>query len=157
MPYIEQNQRLDYDRIINDITNKITATDDVGLAIWANAFKDIIRQHDLNVQDGEFNYFLTKLFIKLNWVGESLTYYSYAKTSNKIEKLVQECLTIYTPKYFNYNRAIGVLTCCQLEFKRRYGIKAIMAITFLQTIIKKYYETEIGPYEEKKMIENKDI
>jgi len=42
---------------------------------------------------------------------------------------------IYQPKYFNYNRAIGVLECIKQEFYRR----------------------NIAPYEDKKIKENGDV
>ena len=42
---------------------------------------------------------------------------------------------LYPPKYFNYNRAMGVLSCIQHEFYRR----------------------SIAPYEETKIIENGDL
>ncbi len=41
----------------------------------------------------------------------------------------------YPPKYFNYNRAIGLLECIKQEFYRR----------------------KVAPYEDKKIQENKDI
>jgi len=42
---------------------------------------------------------------------------------------------VYPPKYFNYNRAMGVLESCKLEFYRRF----------------------VGRYEDKKIKENGDI
>lgn len=42
---------------------------------------------------------------------------------------------LYPPKYFNYNRAMGVLNCIQAEFYRR----------------------DIAPYEDQKIIENGDV
>ena len=44
-------------------------------------------------------------------------------------------LGLYPPKYFNYNRAIGVLECVKLEM----------------------YRAVIGLYEERKRLENGDI
>jgi hypothetical protein len=41
----------------------------------------------------------------------------------------------YSPKYFNYNRAIGVLECVKQEFYRR----------------------KVAPYEDKKLQENGDV
>ena len=41
----------------------------------------------------------------------------------------------YSPKYFNYNRAIGLLECIKQEFYRR----------------------QVGPYEDEKIKENGDV
>lgn len=56
--------------------------------------------------DGELNYFITKILI-----------------------------SCYSPSYFNYNRAVGLLECIKQELYRR----------------------KIAPYEDKKMQENSDI
>ena len=42
---------------------------------------------------------------------------------------------LYEPKYFNYNRAMGVLSSIQAE----------------------YYRRDVAPYEDKKIIENGDV
>jgi len=42
---------------------------------------------------------------------------------------------LYEPKYFNYNRAMGVLSSIQAEWYRR----------------------DVGPYEDKKIAENGDV
>ena len=42
---------------------------------------------------------------------------------------------LYEPKYFNYNRAMGVLSSIQAEWYRR----------------------DVGPYEDKKISENGDV
>jgi hypothetical protein len=162
MPYITKEQRPPFDELIGEIlvwVNGPLCTDDA-IAILAIKFKEEIVYHKPEIQDGEFNYFLTKLMIKLNWI-DGMTYYSYLETSKKINKLVCECLTIYStpkPSYYNYNRAIGMLYCCQLEFKRRYGnSRAALPIMFLQMIIKKLYECEIGLYEDLKISLNGDV
>jgi hypothetical protein len=153
MPYILQIERKPYDDLISKIIAGIETATDMDIGALANEFKIIIIFNKPEAFDGEFNYFLTKLMIKLNWI-DGMTYYSYLETSKKISKLVCECLTIYStpkPSYFNYNRVIGMLTCCQLEFKRRYGnSKAALPIMFLQMIIKELYE-EIGVYEDTKI------
>lgn len=158
MPYIKQELRPYYNTLIKTIIDHtdIGTTSDIEVGVWANAFKSHIMYSKPESIDGEFNYFLTKLFIELRWVGDSLTYYSYMQSQKYIEKLVQECLTIYEPSYYNYNRAIGMLNCCLLELRRRYGNKSIMATTFIQKVIKKYYE-EIGEYEDTKITLNGDV
>ncbi len=42
---------------------------------------------------------------------------------------------LYEPKYFNYNRAMGVLSSIQAE----------------------YYRRDVAPYEDKKIAENGDV
>lgn len=42
---------------------------------------------------------------------------------------------VYKPRYFNYNRAVGVLECVKLELYRR----------------------RVGPYEDEKIVENGDV
>lgn len=44
-------------------------------------------------------------------------------------------LHLYPPRYFNYNRAVGVLSCVLQEFYRRH----------------------VAPYEDKKILESGDI
>ncbi len=44
-------------------------------------------------------------------------------------------LHLYPPRYFNYNRAIGVLSC----------------------VIQEFYRRHVAPYEDKKMSETGDI
>jgi len=68
-------------------------------------------------------------------------------------------LTIYVepkPSYYTYNRAIGMLNCCLLEFRRRYGNNSALVSMFLQLIIKKLYK-EIGAYEDTKISANGDV
>lgn len=65
-----------------------------------------LKELPMEVQDGALNYSVTKILKEL-----------------------------YEPKYFNYNRAMGVLTSIQAEWYRR----------------------DVGPYEDKKIIENGDV
>lgn len=66
----------------------------------------------------------------------------YLKTQNaeEVDGKINYCVTrvlkgVYAPRYFNYNRAIGVLECVKQEFYRR----------------------QAGPYEDKKILENGDV
>ena len=158
VPYILKELRPFHDELITKIVLGIENAPDDQLAIWANEFKAHMMYSKPEVFDGEFNYFLTKLFKKLNWIGDVMTYYSYMQTSKKVEKLLMEMLYLYcSPEsYFNYNRAIGMLTCCQLELKRRYGTKGVMGTTFLQIMVKKFYE-EVAAYEDRKIALNGDV
>lgn len=67
---------------------------------------DHIKTLPLDQQDGAFNYAVTRALKQL-----------------------------YKPKYFNYNRAMGVLSCIQAEWYRR----------------------DIAPYEDEKIAENGDV
>jgi hypothetical protein len=63
-----------------------------------------------------------------------------AQPVDKLDGEVNYCVTrlmkgLYPPKYFNYNRAIGVLECIKLEFYRRM----------------------VGPYEDTKIKESGDV
>ncbi|MBM3291085.1 hypothetical protein FJY84_00215 [Candidatus Bathyarchaeota archaeon] len=51
---------------------------------------EILKSQPTDKLDGELNYLLTRIL-----------------------------KGVYQPKYFNYNRAMGVLECCKLEFYRR--------------------------------------
>ncbi len=65
-----------------------------------------ISQLPLEEQDGALNYMITKLL-----------------------------KSVYTPSYFNYNRAVGLINCIGEEWYRR----------------------QIAPYEDKKILENGDV
>ncbi|MCL5008092.1 MAG: hypothetical protein M1562_02490 [Candidatus Marsarchaeota archaeon] len=67
---------------------------------------DMLREQSVDEVDGKVNYALTRV---INGV--------------------------YKPKYFNYNRAVGVLECVKLELYRR----------------------RVGPYEDEKIGENGDV
>lgn len=66
----------------------------------------ILREQPLDQVDGEINYIITRIL-----------------------------KGVYPLRYFNLNRAVGVLESCKLEFYRRV----------------------IGPYEDKKIEENGDV
>ncbi|MEM2956243.1 MAG: hypothetical protein QW041_01550 [Candidatus Pacearchaeota archaeon] len=71
-----------------------------------NEINEIIKKIPERELDGELNYLFSKILIMA-----------------------------YPPKYFNYNRAIGLLECIKQEFYRR----------------------RVAPYEDKKIKENEDI
>jgi hypothetical protein len=76
---------------------------------WQKLIKEvnkIVKSLPVEHLDGELNYFISKIIINS-----------------------------YPPKYFNYNRAIGLLECIKQEFYRR----------------------KVGRYEDKKIKENGDI
>lgn len=71
-----------------------------------NPLVEHLKQLPIEEQDGALNYIITQILKQL-----------------------------YEPKYFNYNRAMGVLSSVQAEFYRR----------------------DVAPYEDKKIIENGDV
>jgi len=78
-------------------------------AIWdrmADGVCKLLTMHEVEDRDGQLNYFITKIL-----------------------------KAAYPPKYFNYNRAIGVLECIKQEFYRR----------------------DVSKYEDKKIRENGDV
>ena len=63
-----------------------------------------------------------------------------AQPVERVDGELNYCVTrimkgVYPPKYFNYNRAVGVLECIKLEFYRRM----------------------VGPYEDIKIKESGDV
>ncbi|MEM3692453.1 MAG: hypothetical protein QXI39_00310 [Candidatus Bathyarchaeia archaeon] len=84
----------------------IRQTDRKRLDVQIDALAEALKQFPLESLDGCLNYAITRLL-----------------------------KVLYQPKYFNYNRAIGVLECCKLEFYRRC----------------------ISPYEDAKIRENGDV
>jgi len=87
MPYIKQEDRTKWERIINEVVGELEKLD----------LKDV---------EGNLNYFITSILKKT-----------------------------YQPKYFNYNRAMGLLECIKQEFYRR----------------------QIAVYEDEKIKENGDV
>lgn len=71
-----------------------------------NSLIEALKQFPLENLDGALNYCFTRLLKAL-----------------------------YPPRYFNYNRAIGVLESCKLEFYRRM----------------------VAPYEDRKILENGEV
>jgi hypothetical protein len=84
----------------------IKREDRVKLDEHINSLIEALKQFPLEMLDGALNYCITRLLKGL-----------------------------YPPKYFNYNRAIGVLESCKLEFYRRM----------------------VAPYEDQKIMENGDV
>jgi len=161
MPYIQPKLREFYDMIVNGVKLKLMI-DKLDL----NEEKKILSHHlktvpDLMAQDGEFNYFITKLLITLGWVDKENGYYDLIEsdTATMLEDFLMNVVKeVYTPaKYFNYNRAEGMLLCCMKEFRRRYGNEAKCVEIFLNSLIDILYNFTIGPYEDGKIKENGDV
>lgn len=84
----------------------IKREDRVRLDPKIDALLDELRKAAPDALDGQLNYVIFRLLLRL-----------------------------YPPRYFNYNRAMGVLACVMQEFYRRH----------------------VAPYEDKKMAESGDI
>ena len=76
---------------------------------WENIIReivDLLKKTPADKVDGELNYFITSII-----------------------------LNTYEKKYFNYNRAMGMLECCKQEL----------------------YRHIVGPYEDEKIVENSEV
>ena len=150
MPYISKDRRPFYDGIVDLILN--------GKYDEATGQFDLhFQQVEKEKQDGDFNYMLTTLFKKLNWIS-GLTYASYMEKSKPIHETIRKMLNCYMnpESYYNYNRAFGMLTCCSRELKRRYGTMAVLPSLFIEKMMNDLGES-ISKYEDKKIIENGDV
>jgi hypothetical protein len=61
--------------------------------------------------DGELNYIITRILKE----AYPLRYFNL----NRAVGVLECCKEAYPLRYFNLNRAVGVLECCKLEFYRR--------------------------------------
>jgi len=114
-----------------------------------------LKSVDLGSVDGHFNYFLTKLFKESGCMGQIIFFEAWVEpVKDFLIKLLKE---VYPPKYFNYNRGVGMLTCCVKEFRRRYGDDALAVEDLLGYVIDSFYLDVVGPYEDKKIAENSDV
>lgn len=163
MPYVKQDKRTFYDILIMSIVNKFepvtTPITEQDKLQWKTAFSAHILAEPEDQQDGQFNYFLTKLIKSLHWLTDGTSYFAYKNTEVDMFPIIMGFLEVYrqpTPCYFRYNRSIGMLGCCLREFKRRYSTKAVLAMLFIERLMKTLYE-EIGAYEVKKIEENGDV
>ena len=166
MPYIKPDKRPFYDDLIKKIVSKLEPLPPAQIEVtdldrneWVAEFTMNFLTEPEDQQDGQFNYFLTKLFIELHWLTEGTSYFCYRRTEKIMFPVIRSILEVYNqpnPSYFKYNRAMGMLFCCMKEFKRRYSNKAVLPLLFLEMIVKSLYE-EIGDYENKKIQENGDV
>jgi len=150
MPYISNTCRTAYDDIINEML------DETDNQMFYNAkYKSMLIAYLNSVppqsQDGQLNYFLTKLFKNLNHLQIKV---DCAKLRQFIIEVVKQ---VYSPSYFNYERIIGLLYCCSREYKRKHGRQAFLVENFVDTLIDKVWNELLVPYEIKKEQENGDI
>lgn len=155
MPYIKEKDREYYDNLITLFQLKLITKkgfhDEIGMLV------DHIRRLDDMSQDGHMNYFITKLLLEVGTL--KLPNLVFLEIEAILRPVLLEIITeVYSPpKYYRYNRAVGMLTCCRMEFERRYSLKAVKAYRLLNSITVKFYKYIIGPYEDERIKENGDV
>lgn len=146
MPYIKKSERLPYDELITRIFLR-----DGFNSSSADELINLFKPLDMMSIDGHFNYFLTKVFLITNG------FHAVMNPAPLRQFILRVLIEIYPPKYFNYNRAIGMLTCVGLEYQRRHGSRASFLVkTFLDGVVKEFYLI-VGKYEDTKIAENGDV
>lgn len=146
MPYIKRAERLPYDELITRIFLREGFN-----SFNADELINLLKPLDVTAIDGHMNYFLTKVFLITNGLHAVM---NLAPLRQFILRVLPE---IYPPKYFNYNRAIGMLNCVSLEYQRRHGSRASFLVkTFLEGVIREFYLI-VGHYEDQKIAENGDV
>jgi len=160
MPYIKKEERPQYDEIIRDLIFNLGENRE-GVDFVKQKLINLLSSQDLKSIDGHFNYFITKTVKDLGWInGKSGTFFGTVGSPQYVELkdfILDVIKQVYPPKYFNYNRAIGMLTCCSKEFSRRYKKKAVSAQMLLESLSNQLYDEDVGPYEDTKIIENGDV
>lgn len=151
-PYIKQERRPFYNNIVQRLLKLegVSEVPNIGDELVTH-----VTLAELEFQDGDLNYFITKLLKTINLESEDAFHISFSI----VEFLINILLRIYTsPKegYFNYNRLLGMLTACMKEYERRYGKDKVNSLLLFQNIIERVYVI-IGKYEDKKIIENGDV
>lgn len=156
MPYIKREDRPFYDAIAYSILSRLHCSHiKLDLSAELKSLSMRLKSVDLKAVDGHFNYFLTKLLKKSGCLGQIIFIEEWREPLGTfLIKLLKE---IYPPKYFNYNRGVGMLTCCVKEFRRRFGDNALAVEDFLEYVIECFYLDIVGPYEDKKIAENGDL
>jgi len=155
MPYIKQEDREYYDNIVTLFQLKLVTKK--GFHNEIDMLVNHIRRLGDMAQDGHMNYFITKLLLQSNVL--KLPYFVFQETEAVLRPVLLEVIIeVYSPpKYYRYNRAIGMLECCRLEFERRYNVKSVLAYNLLDKVILKFYKEIIGPYEDEKIEQNGDV
>lgn len=170
MPYIKQDFRPFYNEEIEKLImdGKADRSLDTSVKIsdaklkWVKdeIVKNVLRK-DLKSQDGDLNYFITKLMKRLRWCIPRVSFFGsvgspvYTQLKGLIIDILED---VYSPpNYFNYNRAIGMLACCRQEFHRRYKQTSTVPMMFLEDVEDTFYNTVVGLYEDEKIIENGDV
>jgi len=161
MPYIKADIRPLYDANISlELKNKD------GIAL--QRIIELIQNSSLEEQDGIVNYVMTSFLLRFE-EDASKTYpptLSYNNLRTKIrgdrifvkESLKKLFYEVYDPpKYFRFNRAMGVLACMSKEFERRTWSLISGSQNIIKELTDEFYKEKVGPYEDKKIEENGDL
>lgn len=162
LPYIIQESREQYKKVIDKMVLDLqTIDDDVSfsaiiphLAEQEHILGDLLINAGVENQDGDLNYVMTKILKSLKI--DDLQYYGRIP-STFISTFVGVIRYSYKPKYFNYNRALGVLTACRKEYERRNPNNCLIVSKIFNEMIDILYKYNIGPYEDTKIISNGDV
>lgn len=153
MPYIKKEMRPPFDAFVDTVAAEILVGKEVS-ETTVKVITDNLLSRPLDEIDGCLNYFITKLFKRFNLhVQPSNALYIGEPVIKRVLRAIID--KVYAPKYFNYNRACGMLFCCGSEFKRRYGEN--YAHRLLIKLAEEYYAQPVGPYEDRKIAENGDV
>ena len=152
MPYILQEDRPFYNAVVFLSLSKIQCGRGFDLKTEIRVLAKKLISVDLLAQDGQLNYFITKLCIEAGFLGKV----TIAGTKADIlqEFLINLLRKVYPRKYVHYNRAVGMLTCCGKEFMRIFGEEGAAIQEFLDYIADCFYEDVVGPYEDEKIKAN---
>jgi len=132
--------------------------DKMAINLFKFSLAKILGEQDIKAIDGHFNYFITKLLKDLKWCNGEYFKIIGSPTYTKVHDFLLDVFKeVYPPKYFNYNRLIGMLVCCREEFKRRYGKHATAPHYLLSSLVSEIYGEIIGPYEDGKIEANGDV
>jgi hypothetical protein len=72
---------------------------------------------DDELQDGDFNYVMTKVLKNLKIDDLTICPRQIMQLKMFQQYFVSVAKYVYTPRYFNYNRAMGLFTSCRKEYE----------------------------------------
>lgn len=156
MPYIKREDRPFYKAMACSILSRLHCSHiELDLSIELKCLAKKLKSVELKAQDGHFNYFLTRLLKESGCLGNNLFFEEWVDPVKDF--LIEVLKEVYPPKYFNYNRGVGMLTCCMKEFRRRFGDDALAVEDLLEYVIDCFYLDVVGKYEALKIAENGDL
>lgn len=160
MPYIKSEDRPFYDALTNTITTKLML-EQFNFDVELQTLMTHILARTEDKQDGDFNYFITRLMKLLGFTDVNVTQFYHVRYASIVTAMLFDFIVkIYSqPKesYYRFNRAIGMLVACRKEMERRNGNKAKHAFDILDHLVKHLYDEVVAPYEDKKILENGDV
>lgn len=164
MPYIEQDRRKPYQPVIKRITQDLANINDnvsydATIRDLAEAEQEVERllvDVDMELQDGDLNYIMTKILKNLKI--DDIAHFQENRLFETFKiSFVNIVRFIYTPRYFNYNRALGLFTSCGKEWERRNPNNCVLVTRMFNQMIDVFYKYNQGPYEDNKRELNGDV